>query len=211
MTSFTDANLLYRATRDGFSAKAFHQKCDNYHNTLTIIKTNGNYVFGGYTSALWNEVPSGWINDPTAFIFSLRRNGVFNDQKFVISSNTWQNDYAIFGSSGSGPTFGGGFDIHICDNSNIASCSSSYFCITFVCPGECINSSDSWNCGRSYLAGSYDGWLTTEIEVFQLTNSVYTLSASSVTTKVMTNNFNTFPTHQTTIESKFLFYFIFLS
>ena len=49
MTSFTDANLLYQATRDGFSAKAFHQKCDGYQNTLTIIKTNGNYVFGGYT------------------------------------------------------------------------------------------------------------------------------------------------------------------
>ena len=44
-------NLLYRATRDGFTASAFHEKCDGKENTITIIKTNGNYVFGGHTSA----------------------------------------------------------------------------------------------------------------------------------------------------------------
>jgi hypothetical protein len=48
-------NLLYRATRDGFTASAFHEKCDGKENTITIIKTNGNYVFGGYTSAKWNS------------------------------------------------------------------------------------------------------------------------------------------------------------
>jgi hypothetical protein len=32
--------LLYRGSRDGFSAKAFHSKCDYKANTLTIIKVS---------------------------------------------------------------------------------------------------------------------------------------------------------------------------
>jgi hypothetical protein len=47
--------LLYRATRDGFTAKAFHVKCDGKPKTITIIKTDQDYVFGGYTSAAWNN------------------------------------------------------------------------------------------------------------------------------------------------------------
>ena len=43
--------LLYRATRDGFGAKDFHQKCDHFENTLK--STSGN-VFGGFTSMAWN-------------------------------------------------------------------------------------------------------------------------------------------------------------
>ena len=39
--------LLYRATRDGFTAKSFHSKCDDIPNTVTIIKNNFNYGFGG--------------------------------------------------------------------------------------------------------------------------------------------------------------------
>ena len=31
--------LLYRASRDGFSAKDFHKKCDKKNRTLSIIKT----------------------------------------------------------------------------------------------------------------------------------------------------------------------------
>ena len=116
----------------------------------------------------------------------MRRNGVFNDQKFVINNNTWQNTYAVYVSTGSGPTFGGGYDINICDNSNIVPYSSSYFCVSYVCPYQCTSSAHSWSCGRSYLAGSYDGWLTTEIEVFQLTISDY---IASTTTK--TKNFET--------------------
>jgi hypothetical protein len=37
-------NLLYRATRDGFTSKAFHSKCDGKGNTITIIKNNLNYT-----------------------------------------------------------------------------------------------------------------------------------------------------------------------
>jgi hypothetical protein len=34
-------SLLYRGTRDGFGAKAFHSKCDGHLNTLTLLKAKG--------------------------------------------------------------------------------------------------------------------------------------------------------------------------
>ncbi len=74
MTKSSKGILLYRPTRDGFTSQAFHSKCDGKGNTITIIKNNLNYVFGGYASSAWNR--SGSINDPNAFLFSLRRAGV---------------------------------------------------------------------------------------------------------------------------------------
>ena len=53
MTRSSTGRLLYRATRDGFTAEAFHLKCDGKENTLTIIRNNLDYVFGGYTTAKW--------------------------------------------------------------------------------------------------------------------------------------------------------------
>ena len=71
MTTSNNEKLLYRATRDGFTAKAFHSICDGKANTITIIKNNFNYVFGGFASAAWNS--SGiFASDNSAFVFSLR-------------------------------------------------------------------------------------------------------------------------------------------
>jgi hypothetical protein len=47
MTESTNGTLLYKATRDGFEPSSFHEKCDGKENTIAIIETNGNYVFGG--------------------------------------------------------------------------------------------------------------------------------------------------------------------
>lgn len=46
--------LLYRATRDGFGARAFHSMCDNFAKTLTIIKTKNGDILGGYTNQTWS-------------------------------------------------------------------------------------------------------------------------------------------------------------
>jgi BTB/POZ domain-containing protein KCTD9 len=83
MTKSSNGLLLYRATRDGFTVQAFHSKCDGKGNTITIIKNNLNYVFGGYASSAWNSSGNP-INDPNAFIFSLRRAGVSFKDKFTV-------------------------------------------------------------------------------------------------------------------------------
>ena len=55
MSKSTKGWLLYRATTDGFSGNDFHSRCDGKTSTITIIKNNLNYVFGGYASASWNN------------------------------------------------------------------------------------------------------------------------------------------------------------
>ena len=50
--------LLFRASRDGFAAAAFHSKCDNKGPTVTIVKS-GNNIFGGFTEVSWSS-PSLW-------------------------------------------------------------------------------------------------------------------------------------------------------
>src|SRR5438045_3215360 len=47
-------NLLYRASRDGNTPAAFHQKCDNKGATIVIAKiTNSEQIVGGYNPLFW--------------------------------------------------------------------------------------------------------------------------------------------------------------
>jgi hypothetical protein len=169
MVKFSDINLLYRASRDGFTASAFHSRCDGKANTVTIIKTNSNYVFGGYTTAKWatnknNYIPDSfrfisWISDSSAFLFSLRRNGTSNNHKLPI----FRAEHAIYG--GSGYVFGFGYDIRILDRSDIQVGSNTNFGHSYLCPPGYSYGTENTKC---FLAGNYKGWLTTEIEVYQL-------------------------------------------
>ena len=158
--NLTEAKLIYRASRDGFSASSFHLKCDNYSNTVTIIKTTSNSVFGGFTSAKWTSF-GGFTSDSNAFIFSLRRSGNSNKERLNV---TYPN-YAIYGYSPYGPTFGGGHDIFVIDSSNTNGNSYSNFGHGYQLPKNITYGSTE---AKSYLAGSYN-WKTTEIEVYQLT------------------------------------------
>jgi hypothetical protein len=45
--------LIYRGSRDGFTAKAFHDKCDKTAGTITIIKAPNQHIFGGYIDGTW--------------------------------------------------------------------------------------------------------------------------------------------------------------
>ena len=70
--NLTEVKLIYRASRDGFAATSFHSKCDGISNTVPIIKTTSNSVFGGFTSAQWTS-DWGYIYDANAFIFILNK------------------------------------------------------------------------------------------------------------------------------------------
>jgi hypothetical protein len=154
--------LIYKATRDGFSASSFHAKCDGKARTYTIIKSNSNSVFGGFTAVKWaSSGDYSFTVDGYAFFFSLRRSGVSNNEKFLIKPGY----SAIFNQFNYGPTFGNGHDMHVCDNSNIYTGSYTYFGISYTLPsGYSVGAQNT----MSYLAGSFDKWLTTEIEVFQI-------------------------------------------
>ena len=47
--------LMYRGTRDGFGSEHFHTSCDYQPNTLTVIRTNKKYIFGGFTAVPWSS------------------------------------------------------------------------------------------------------------------------------------------------------------
>jgi hypothetical protein len=59
--------------------------CDGKAKTITIIKNNLNFVFGGYTSAAWKSSDN-WILDHRAFIFSLRRDNITKCEKLKIKT-----------------------------------------------------------------------------------------------------------------------------
>jgi len=93
-----NVSLLYRASRDGFSAESFHSKCDGKQNTLTVILTVENYVFGGFTAHGWLS-KGAWKEDSRAFVFSL-----VNREKTPIVMKCIQPKYAIFCDATYGPT-----------------------------------------------------------------------------------------------------------
>ncbi len=154
----TEGNRIYRASKDGFNASSFHSKCDYISNTVTIIKTTSNSVFGGFTSAQWTS-KNEWQFDANAFIFSLRRTGSPNKQRLNVTQPQWaiNNEYSW------GPVFGP--DIMVSDNSNQNYNSYSDFGNHYQSPENISYGSVE---AQSYLAGSFN-WQTTEIEVYQLT------------------------------------------
>ena len=49
-----DWKLRYRASEHNYSAKSFHECCDDKGPTLIVIKSSGGWIFGGYTTQSWS-------------------------------------------------------------------------------------------------------------------------------------------------------------
>jgi hypothetical protein len=107
--------LLYRGSRDGFRASNFHEKCDNQTNTLTLIETTKDFIFGGFTPIAWDS-SSGSKSDNSgkSFLFSLKNPRKSELRKFMLMSG--QN--AIYCTSSYGPWFPGNHDMIVYDNCN---------------------------------------------------------------------------------------------
>ena len=45
----------WHAETDGWAASTFHSNCDERGPTVTIIKVNNSYIFGGYTDVSWTS------------------------------------------------------------------------------------------------------------------------------------------------------------
>ena len=102
-----NATLLYRGTRDGDTAKIFHDKCDNKGPTLTLCKEKNGIIFGGYTEAEWDSKERHPKYDKNSFIFSITYN-----KKFL--SKNYENSIGCYPEHG--PIFGFGGDLSIYDN-----------------------------------------------------------------------------------------------
>lgn len=111
-------HLLFRASRDGFTAQAFHSKCDNKGPTVTIVKSGTN-IFGGFTENSWNS-QGNFHHCSQSFLYSLVNPQGVAPSKMPLVKNQ-QN--AIYCQSGYGPTFGGGHDFYVSTNANTSNAS----------------------------------------------------------------------------------------
>ena len=100
--------LLYRSSRDGASAASFHTACDGQGPTVTLIKSSGGYVFGGYAGVAWSSA-NGCLACPSAFLFTVTNPHGDPITRFMSNGD----DEAVGCYSGYGPTFGSGFDLYV--------------------------------------------------------------------------------------------------
>ena len=121
--------LLFRASEHNFSARKFHEMCDNKNPTVTIVQSKEyNNIFGGFTQAKW-ACTGNYRHNTSTFIFLLRRGENAKHHQNIGFRNLiipmkWHNKYAngqnaVYHSRSYGPTFGGGFDLYLSDNCNL--------------------------------------------------------------------------------------------
>ena len=63
-------NLIYRGSKNDFSATNFHSICDNQSGIITVIQSDSGRIFGGFQT-IPRTSKSGWFKDSKAFLFSV--------------------------------------------------------------------------------------------------------------------------------------------
>ncbi len=119
----------------GFGSSQFLYHVGGASNTVSIIRTNTNSVFGGFTKALWNQ--SGRVSDFNTFLFSLRRNGNANNLKLLNGGVDRSSSNSLYVGN-FGPSFGYN-DLFISSYSNKFSTSNSNLCYSFSCPAGIVH------------------------------------------------------------------------
>ncbi|GBC03093.1 hypothetical protein RclHR1_00050001 [Rhizophagus clarus] len=103
-----DFHLLYRASRDGNTVAAFHDKCDNKGATMVIVKvSNSNQIVGGYSPISWNSNNT-WKSTYNSFLFSFANKNNLQSAKVGYSNG---DKYSVGNFTSYGPLFGGGNDL----------------------------------------------------------------------------------------------------
>ncbi len=150
-------SLLWRGSRDGFDAAAFHLLCDGKANTVTVIKNTGGLIFGGFTSIPWSSSKHIFKTDRTAFLFSLT-----NTSNTPLKLNVKSPKKAVYHSLDCGPTFGGGCDLYVSSLSNTNRNSCMYL-ESYEFPNGMSDVE-----GGKFIGGGSCIFQTADIEVFQV-------------------------------------------
>jgi len=118
--------LLFRASRDGFSSQSFHKHCDKKGATVTIVRSTGGYLFGGFTPTCWeSSTPEEEKNRrghckkarKNDFLFTLTNPHGISSMKF--NHRTGEKiSYGIYCHISWGPIFGGN-DLFIYSDCNV--------------------------------------------------------------------------------------------
>ena len=150
---FDATKLLWRGSTDGFTARAFHKRCDKQGPTLTVIESTEGWIFGGYNPSNWQSaVPGSYVKKANgSFIFTLK------NQQDISPTRFFRAIYAFYNNANSGPDFGCS-DLVVF---NTAGKSYSYFPNSYV---------DTTGKGNALFTGkkNLDNFEVKEIEVYSV-------------------------------------------
>jgi hypothetical protein len=157
--------LLYRGSRDGFRAAAFHGKCDGHANTLTLIAETNGALFGGFTPVPWDSIKRGADPSGRSFVFTLSNPHGLPPQRFPLKSASARCAIACRGFFRDGWSgmfaFGAGHDVAVCEDCDTKAESKTTVGNTYA------NATGVG--GMLLLAGSYN-FRVREIEVFEISD-----------------------------------------
>ena len=146
--------LLFRGSRDGYKRQDFYKKCNKMDNTICVIHTVENNVFGGYTSIKWDKSDDYHETDRSAFIYKIRNNGTIKPILFPAQNNgkysvqQYSSGYLSFGKWGKGFYFNDmGYQVDLIVNY-----------------GEC----PEYNLEKHELNGHSSTYVPIEVEVFRI-------------------------------------------
>jgi hypothetical protein len=160
--------LLWRGSRDGFSADAFHNLCDDCPNTMTLILDTQGNIFGGFTPIPWESCCITKADTTMgSFLFTIKNQYDVEPMIFPVKED--KRDFAIFCYEGYGPSFGfpDASDLRIADNCNQENARRTNYAGSF---GDTYDNQTklSWRIGENcFLAGS-PFFVVKEIEVFEI-------------------------------------------
>lgn len=148
--------LMFKATVEGFSADAFHAKCDDKGPTLAVIQSKEGYIFGGYTAQSWGG--NGFKTDHTTFLYTLTNPHSLPPTKFVLKP--LEANHAIMCYNFYTVVYGGGVHaLQVCSMSNEVNNSWVNF------PGSFIDTAGK---GKETFTGG-SSFTTSEIEIYSVT------------------------------------------
>ena len=157
---------LMNAKCDGFDGKIFHKRCNYKGATLTVIKSEYDYIFGGFTNVQWikpNQKKGAveYSEDYKAFLFSFY---LSTDNLEIYDIDFNSAAFAIENTLEKGPIFGYS-DIIIggenCDKERISFCKTSHYKINGDGNKLCGGNDDS-------VSDKYYRYKVDNYEVFQL-------------------------------------------
>jgi len=146
---FTPTTRLFRASVNGFTAAAFHNACNGQSPIFIVMRANTGYIATAYSTVAFNSIGN-YTYSTTNYLNNLWNGSSISTTKYFSSVYP---QYAIYDSSGYGPTFGGGHDMHLPDNCNVN--------------GGYTNTPHSYSGTNSSLFfGNYNSWVITDYEVY---------------------------------------------
>jgi hypothetical protein len=155
-------NLLWRGSRDGFTAQEFHRHCDGRANTLTLIADTNGTVFGSFTPVKWeSRVVTAFgencrkgDDSLRSFLFTLQNPHGVQPRKFAVMAERKQ--YAIWCPSDRGPQFGYPYELFVGDG--LRGATDNF--------GKVYTNDTGLN-GKTFFTGA-ESFTVKEIEVFEI-------------------------------------------